>query len=305
MRPKTTHYILKAFVKNYIQWILLFSLVIIWGSSFILMKRTLEFYSNNALGAMRITFAGLVLFPFVFKRFRKLSKKQWFWLTIVGLIGNTFPAFLFAKAQTGIDSSLAGILNSTTPLFTLLVGLAIYKLKAHWINYVGIVLGFVGAVMIIIAKNGGNIDFNIQYSMYVILATVFYAFNLNVVKYNLKDTDPYTIAIVSYSIVVFPAIIYLFGGTDFLESFKHEGAGLALIYPAILGIFGSALAIVIFNNLIKISGVLFSASVTYLIPIVASIIGFIDGEIFKPIYVLWVFLILLGVFMVNKKTNKK
>jgi drug/metabolite transporter (DMT)-like permease len=186
-----------------------------------------------------------------------------------------------------------------------LVGLAIYKLKAHWINYVGIVLGFVGAVMIIIAKNGGNIDFNIQYSMYVILATVFYAFNLNVVKYNLKDTDPYTIAIVSYSIVVFPAIIYLFGGTDFLESFRHEGAGIALLYPAILGIFGSALAIVIFNNLIKISGVLFSASVTYLIPIVASIIGFIDGEIFKPIYILWIFLILLGVFMVNKKTKKK
>lgn len=269
------------------------------------MKRTLMFYSNNALGALRITFAGLVLLPFVFTRFRKLTKRQWFWLVIVGLIGNTFPAFLFAKAQTGIDSSLAGILNSTTPLFTLIVGLLFYKIKTHWINYVGIILGFVGAIMIIIAKNGGNIDFNIQYSMYVILATVFYAFNLNVIKYNLKDTDPYTIAIVSYSIVLFPAIIYLFTGTNFMQSLSQEGAASALIYPAVLGIFGSAIAIVIFNNLIKMSGVLFAASVTYLIPIVASIIGFIDGEIFKPIYILWVLLILVGVFMVNKKTKNQ
>ncbi len=265
------------------------------------MKRTLDFYSNNALGAMRIVFAGMVLLPFVFTRFRKLSRKQWFWIIIVGLIGNTFPAFLFAKAQTGIDSSLAGILNSTTPMFTLIVGLAFYKLKAHWTNYVGILVGFIGALMIIIAKNGGIIDFNIQYSLYVVLATIFYAFNLNVIKYNLSDTDPYTIAIVSYSVVVIPAIIYLFGGTDFLISLKQEGAKFALIYPAILGIFGSALAIVIFNNLIKISGVLFSASVTYLIPIVASIIGFIDGEIFKPIYLFWILLILFGVFLVNKK----
>lgn len=268
------------------------------------MKRTLEFYSSNALGALRISFAGLVLLPFVFTRIRNLTKKQWFWLTVVGLIGNTFPAFLFAKAQTGIDSSLAGILNSTTPLFTLIVGLVFYKLKTHWLNYVGILMGFVGAIMIIIAKNGGNIDFNIQYSMYVILATIFYAFNLNVIKHNLQGTDPYTIAIVSYSIVVFPATLYLFTGTDFMQSLSHQGAAAALVYPAALGIFGSALAIVIFNHLIKMSGVLFAASVTYLIPIVASIIGFIDGEIFKPIYILWVFVILTGVFLVNKKVKK-
>ncbi len=297
------HIRLKAFVNKYIQWILLFSLVLIWGSSFILMKRTLLFYSNNELGALRISFAGLVLLPFVFTRIKGLSKKQWFWLTVVGLIGNTFPAFLFAKAQTGIDSSLAGILNSTTPLFTLIIGLIFYKLKANWLNYIGIILGFVGAIMIIIAKNGGNIDFNIQYSMYVVLATVFYAFNLNIIKYNLTNTDPYTIAIVSYSIVVLPAIMYLFTGTNFLEDLSQSGAVSALIYPAILGIFGSAIAIVIFNHLIKISGVLFAASVTYLIPIVASIIGFIDGEIFKPIYILWIMTILIGVFLVNKKVK--
>jgi len=137
------------------------------------MKRTLEVYSNVELGALRISFAGLVLLPFAFSRIKGLSRKDWIWLATVGVIGNTIPAFLFAKAQTGIDSSLAGILNSTTPLFALIIGLLVYKLKTHWLNYIGIFLGFIGAIMIIISKNDGHIDFNLQYSAYVVLATVF------------------------------------------------------------------------------------------------------------------------------------
>ncbi len=268
------------------------------------MKRTLAFYSNTELGALRISFAGLVLLPFAFSRMKGLSKKEWFWLLIVGLIGNTIPAFLFAKAQTGIDSSLAGILNSTTPLFALIVGLLIYNLKTHWFNFIGIILGFIGAIMIIISKNDGHIDFNLQYSAYVILATVFYAFNLNIVKYNLKNVKPFSIAIISYSIVFFPVLVYLFSGTEFTNTIQQPGALIALIYPAILGVIGSAIAIVIFNYLVKISGVLFTASVTYLIPIVATIIGVFDGEVIRPIHTLWILLILFGVFLVNKKPKK-
>jgi len=267
------------------------------------MKRTLEVYSNVELGALRISFAGLVLLPFAFSRIKGLSRKDWIWLAIVGVIGNTIPAFLFAKAQTGIDSSLAGILNSTTPLFALIVGLLVYKLKTHWLNYIGIFLGFIGAIMIIISKNDGHIDFNLQYSAYVVLATVFYAFNLNIVKFNLKNTEPFTIAIISYSIVFFPVLIYLFTGTSFAHTIQQPGAIAALIYPAILGVIGSAIAIVIFNYLVKISGVLFTASVTYLIPIVATIIGVFDGELIKPIHILWISLILFGVLLVNKKPN--
>ncbi len=295
---------MKAFINNYLHWILLLILVMIWGSSFILMKRTLEFYSNTELGSLRIIFAGIVLLPFAFSRMRKLKKEQWFWIIIVGLVGNTIPAFLFAKAQTGIDSSLAGILNSTTPMFTLIVGLLFFHLKANWLNFTGILIGFIGAVMIIIAKNNGQIDVNIQYSAYVILATVFYALNLNFVKYKLADTDAITITSVSY-VVMLPSIsLYLFFGTDFINSVGQQGAQYALIYPAILGVLGSAIAIVIFNYLVKLSGVLFTASVTYLIPIVASIIGFIDGEIFKPSFLIWISLILIGVFFVNSASKK-
>lgn len=273
----------------------------IWGSSFILMKRTLEFYSNYELGALRIVFAGLVLLPFALKRLRSLDRKQWFWLSVVGIIGNTIPAFLFATAQTEIDSSLAGILNSTTPLFTLMVGITLFNLEAIRLNYIGILLGFIGAIMIIITKNDGEISFSLQYSSYVILASIFYAFNLNFVKYKLVKTDALTIASVSYFIVFPPMLLFLFFGTDFTTTVMMPGALYALIYPAVLGIVCSAVAITIFNYLVKIAGVLFSASVTYLIPIVASIIGFFDGEIFKPASIIWIAVILFGVFLVNKK----
>ena len=157
--------------------------------------------------------------------------------------------------------------------------------------------------MIILAKNNGSIDFNLQYSAYVILATVFYAMNLNFVKYKLANTDAVTIAAVSYSVVLLPVMALLFFGTDFTDSIYKEGAVNALMYPAILGVIGSAIAIIIFNYLVKIAGVLFSSSVTYLIPVVASIIGFADGEIFKANYLIWIGIILLGVFLVNKKNE--
>ncbi len=296
---------MKTYIDKYLQWILLTILVLIWGSSFILMKRTLVFYSNTELGSLRIVFAGLVLLPFAFKRMRGISKKNWFWIIVVGLIGNTFPAFLFAKAQTGIDSSLAGVLNSTTPMFALMVGLLFFKLKAHWMNFVGILIGFIGAVLMIVAKNGGHFDINIQYSMYVVLATLFYAFNLNIIKYKLANIDAITITAMSYTAVFFPILIYLFAGTEFTTTIMQPGALNALIYPAILGVLGSAVAILIFNYLVKLSGVLFTASVTYLIPIVAAIIGVIDGEVFKPSFLIYLALILTGVFLVNKKKRIK
>ena len=273
----------------------------IWGSSFILMKRTLEFYSNFELGALRIVFAGIVLLPIALKKIWKLNKSQWLWLTIVGIIGNTLPAFLFATAQTGIDSSLAGILNSTTPMFALIVGIMLFNLKANRLNYLGVVLGFIGAIMIIITKNDGEMSFNLQYSSYVILASILYAFNLNIIKYKLEGTDAVGIAAVSYFVVFLPILLFLFFGTEFTTTVMNPGAMQALIYPAILGIVCSAIAIIIFNYLVKIAGVLFSASVTYLIPIIASIFGFFDGEIFKPASIIWIAVILFGVFLVNKK----
>ena len=292
---------MRDFISKYIHWILLFSLVIIWGSSFILMKRSLEYFSPFELGALRIAFAGLALLPFVFKRMKGIAPKTWLQLIIVGLIGNTIPAFLFAYAQTGIPSSQAGILNSTTPLFALLVGLIFYKIKISWYNVLGVFIGLFGAVLIIYGQSDGNLQFNFFYSSLVLIASVLYAFNLNLIKQHLSNVESFTIAVISYFVLLGPVLIYLFVGTDFIHTIQEPGNLQGLIYPAILGVLGSALAISLFNILIKLKSVLFAASVTYMIPIVALFFGIFDGESFPPINFLWVAAILGGVLLVNKK----
>ena len=292
---------MRNFIKKYLHWILLFSLAIIWGSSFILIKRSLEYFSPFELGALRIAFAGLTLLPFVFKRIKGIEPKTWLKLIIVGLIGNTIPAFLFAYAQTGIPSSQAGILNSTTPLFAMLVGLVFYNIKISWRNILGVFIGLFGAVLIIYGQSDGNLQFNFFYSSLVLIASVLYAFNLNLIKQHLANVDAYTIAVISYFVLLGPVLIFLFWGTDFIQTVQNPVNLKGLIYPAVLGVVGSAMAISLFNILIKFKSVLFAASVTYMIPIVALFFGILDGERFAPVNFLWVAAILGGVLLVNKK----
>ncbi|MCK5776369.1 MAG: DMT family transporter, partial [Bacteroidales bacterium] len=212
---------MRNFISKYLHWILLFSLAIIWGSSFILMKRSLEYFSPFELGALRIVFAGLTLLPFVFKRIKGIAPKTWLKLIIVGLIGNTIPAFLFAYAQTGIPSSQAGILNSTTPLFAMLVGLVLYKIKISWWNILGVFIGLFGAVLIIYGQSDGNLQFNFFYSSLVLIASVLYAFNLNLIKQHLSNVDAFTIAVISYFVLLGPVLIFLFWGTDFIQTIQN------------------------------------------------------------------------------------
>lgn len=291
------------FVSKYLHWIILISLALIWGSSFILMKRSLEYFTALELGALRISFASLSLLPFAFKRMKGLTINNWVILIIVGIIGNTMPAFLFAYAQTGIPSSQAGILNSTTPLFALIVGLVFYRIRVIWLNVLGVLIGLIGAVMIIYGQSDGNIEFNYYFSSFVLLASILYAINLNIVKNHLNDVDPFTIAVISYLVLLGPILIYLFMGTPFLQTMQKPESWIGLIYPAVLGILGSAIAISMFNILIKMKSVLFAASVTYMIPIVALFFGLMDGEIFAPINFLWVAFIITGVLLVNKKKS--
>ncbi len=285
-----------------IAWSILVGLALIWGSSFILIKRGLDFYSSSEVGAMRISIAFLVLSPFAISRIRKLSRHEWKYLSIVGLIGSGFPAFLFAKAQTGIDSSLAGILNSLTPLFTVIIGLSFFSLKIKWFNIAGVLIGLAGAIGLISISGGRSFEFNFQYAIYIIIATVCYATNVNLVKYKLRDVDALTITAFSFFIIGLPVLLYLLFFTDFIRQISTEPAALkGLGYIGILAVVGTALALIAFNRLVKIASPVFASSVTYLIPIVAVSWGAIDGEKMTPISFLWMAVILLGIFLVNKK----
>ena len=292
-------------VRNtWIAWGTLFGLALIWGSSFILIKKGLEYFSSQEVGALRITITFFALTPLAIYRLRQLSRREWKYLALVGVIGSGFPAFLFAKAQTGIDSSLAGILNSLTPLFTLVIGLGFFALRTRWYNITGVFLGLVGAIGLIGVSGGKSFEFNMQYAVYVVIATICYAMNVNIVKYRLKETNAVTITALSFFIIGLPVLLYLLLFTDFLSQMSNEpGAWRGLGYIAILAVVGTGLALIAFNKLVKLVSPLFAASVTYLIPIVAIFWGIIDGEQFSGIFFFWMALILAGVFLANKSKN--
>lgn len=288
---------------NYLKLIIVFALALTWGSSFILMKRSLEVFSPSELGSLRIVFASGVMLPFAFFiGLKSITPVQWKYLVLFGLIGNAIPAFLFAEAQTHISSGVAGILNALTPLFTMLVGFFVFNTRVKKVNILGVLIGFAGASAIIYStSNGSNVNSHFGYASLIILATILYAFNINMLKNKLSDLSAVKISVIGFSTLFLPMLAVLLFFTGFTETIKTQEAVNHLIYPALLGIICSAGAIILFNKLIKISSAIFASSVTYLIPIVALAIGIFDGEIFKPWSAFWVILILSGVLMANKK----
>ncbi len=291
---------------RFLAWTLLIILVFVWGTSFILIKKGLEVFSVEELGSLRVTLAFLVLLPLTFNRFKKVPGKTWVYLFIIGIVGNGFPAFLFAKAQTGIDSNLAGMLNSMTPLFTLIIAVSFFRFKTRWYNVSGIFIALAGAVGLISISGGRDFSFNIQYAVYVFIATICYATTVNMIKYYLKDLDIISITAFSFFFAGIPTLLILLFTTGFLDTMmNHEQAWTGFAYIAILAILGTALAMIIFNKVIKLSNPVFAASVTYMIPIVALAWGIIDGEQFEWIYVLWILLVLAGVYLVNRKFERK
>jgi len=291
-----------------ISWLLLVLLALIWGSSFILIKRGLEVFSPGEVGAYRIVSAAIVLLPLSLTRVKNLSSKQVKNLIVAGLVGSFFPAFLFAKAQTQLSSSLTGVLNVLTPLFVVLVGAFFFNAKITKRNGLGLAIAFVGVLLLIGVRGSGGIlalsDIN-GYVFYVLLATLLYGINLNIIKYWFVALKPVEITAISLLLVLPVALIYLFAGTSF--SFKvlhHEGALEALGYVSILGVFGTALALIIFNSLVKRATPVFASSVTYLIPIVAVFWGVLDGEALALGHYFGIAATLFGVWISNSKTKQ-
>lgn len=287
-----------------VKWIILVVLSITWGSSFILMKWALPYYSSLEIGSLRILFAALALSPLLFRSLRVIRKHHWKYLVLFGLIGNTLPAILFATAQQYISSSYAGVLNSTTPFFTLLVGLVLYKQTTRWWNVSGIIIGFIGTILIINSTQDIDMSTNFTYTSLILLATLFYAFNVNMLKYNLSDLKSGQITSVGFALMFIPLLLFLFLATDFTQTIQQPESRSALLYPVILGVLGSGGAVLLFNQLIKMSSPLFASSVTYLIPVVALILGVLDGENFPLINLVWITLVLTGVFLVNRKPKQ-
>lgn len=284
------------------KWLFLFILSIIWGSSFILIKKSLLGLTPYQLGALRTIITGIFLYSVGLKSLKSIKKTEWKWVVISGFLGSFIPAFLFAIAETEIDSAITSILNSLVPLNAILLGFAIFKIGFTKRQFLGVVIGFIGTSILILKGADLNPDQNYMYAGFVIISTVMYALNVNIIKKYLQNVKPLSIATGNYVAIIIPAIVILLF-TDFFssETLEHPDLKMSLIYVVILSFFGTALAKVLFNTLVQISTPVFASSVTYIMPIVALIWGLLDGETFGALQIVASVIILLGVYLANKK----
>jgi len=282
--------------------LLLIILSLIWGTSFILIKQGLKVFAPDEVGALRVTAAALFLLPAALTRLKELQKDHYGKLLLAGLMGTFIPAFLFSAAQTNMDSSVAGILNTLTPIFTLMIGSFIFKQKFKRLAVIGIVLGFIGALILMFARAGGELGSLNIYALLIVIACGFYGANLNFIKYNITDLKALTITSGAMLMIGPLAAVYLFGFSDFTHKLQTlPDAWKACGFVVILGIMSTAVATFLFNRLVKISTPIFASSVTYIMPIVAVGWGLADGEGLGVGHFLGMLTITAGVYLANKK----
>jgi len=283
-----------------LKWSLLLALALIWGSSFILIKKGLVGLSPYQLGALRIIFTSLFLLLIGFKSLTEIKQHQWKYIAITALFGTFLPAFLFAIAETQVSSSICSILNSLTPLNTLLIGIIAFGMAFKRSQFIGVVIGLIGTALLIFSgKNQGSSE-NYTYAVLVIIASVCYALNVNLIKKYLSDVKPLSITTGNFTVMLILALIVLFS-TNFLDIVTLPATQHSMLFILILGIVGTGIANILFFKLIQMSSPVFASSVTYLIPIVAFFWGLLDHEMLTPFQFLGAFIILVGVYLANKK----
>ena len=285
---------------NFIAWLMLIMLSIVWGSSFILIKKGLITFSYGQVGALRIIFAFLAILPFSLKNLNKVPKGKWKFIIFSGFIGTFIPSFLFAIAQTSLSSSVTGVTNALTPLFTLLIGVIIFHSKTNSSQIIGFSVAFLGTIVLSFINSSGQFGQLNFYILFLVVATFCYATNVNVIKSCLVDFNPVVLTSLAMLTIGPTSIIYLFT-TDFTYRLTtNTEVWSSLAYLAILGFIGTSAALVVFNQLIRITSPLFATTCTYIVPIVAILWGLVDGEQLFALHYLGFIMILVGVYISNK-----
>jgi drug/metabolite transporter (DMT)-like permease len=289
-----------------LDWIIFIGLCLIWGSSFILMKRGM-FDANEQptltafhVAALRMLSAGVILIPVAFKGLSKISAKTFGIIIISGLCGSFFPAFLFCIAETKINSALAGTLNATTPLFVIIMGTLFFNIKASAKKVIGVVTGLMGSVFLFLSHGYEDLGY-IGYAFFVLLATILYGINVNTVQRYLKEVSSVQIAAIGFVALIPPSLLVLYYTGYFNLPLLQPDYLLSTTFSCILGVLGTAFASIIFYALVKRTSGLFSSLVTYGIPFVAIGWGFIAGELITLLQIACLLIILLGVYLANRQ----
>lgn len=285
--------------QNFTNWLLFIVLSVVWGSSFILMKKSAEHLNGLQIGAIRIFAAGIAFLPLAIFHISKIPKKNLGIVILTGLLGNFLPALLFASAiKENGESSLASILNSLTPLFVILIGILVFRAKVQKQKIIGVLVGFAGLVILSLLR--GPVSANDNGLLLILIATIFYGITVNLVSHYLKEIDGFKIASVSLTIMAIPAV-YVMWRQNVFSIARYDSEALPSIAVAcLLGVVGSAIATALYYVLIQKAGGLFASLVTYAIPIVAMVWGLLANENITSVQVGCLALILAGVYLANR-----
>lgn len=283
-----------------LKWIYLTILSLIWGSSFILIKKGLIGLSAAQVGSFRIIFAALFLLIVGFNSLKKISRRQWKFVAITSLFGTFMPAYLFAIAETQVNSSIVAILNSLTPLNTLILGIIAFGIQFQKRQVLGVFVGLVGCLLLVLSGDSASGTQNYLYVLLVVIATLSYAINVNLIKKYLHDLNSVSITTGNFAVLLLPALIIL-STTDISQKIHLAETQHSILFVAILGVLGTGIANILFFKLIQMSSPVFATSVTYLIPIVAFFWGLLDNEFLTLIQSVGAFIILIGVYLSAKK----
>lgn len=281
-------------------WFLFLILCLVWGSSFILMKEGLKELSAYEVAAMRMFSGGIVLLPFAIGSFKRMQRKDLGLLVVSGLLGSFIPAILFCVAETKIDSALAGMLNALTPLFVITIGALLFKSAVPWKKLLGVLIGFGGMLLLFLAQKADSSNSDVFLASLIVVATLSYGLNVNLINRYLKHVGSLDIAAIAFVSLIIPATTVLL-----LAGFaKHDFTDVAVIRAVgasvVLGVFGTAIASILFYMLMKRAGPLFSTMVTYGIPFVAIGWGLLAGETIGQLEIVGLLIILSGVYLTNR-----
>lgn len=285
-------------------WVVLILIALTWGSSFILIKKSLLAFSPYQIGAFRVGLSGLLLAGLAIPALRKMKWKTLFWVTLTGFFGNFLPMFLFPIAQTHVNSSLAGVINSLEPIFVLVLGFLLFGIRSKTIQLIGAIIGFIGAGTLVYFSDTGSGNSQLFFTLLMVLASACYAMSALIIKLKLQHVKSMQISTGVFTIWMVPSLfILIFSG--FFRDFQFDQQTLeSLGFMSILSVVGTAGAIVLFYKLIQDTTAVFASTVSYLLPIVAVIWGIVDGEKFTVWYVLGALLILIGIYLIREKKKK-
>jgi drug/metabolite transporter (DMT)-like permease len=285
-----------------VHWSLILLLSMLWGSSFILMKFGLEAFTFTQVASWRLFLAFLVLSLFWLRiSFKAITLNDWKYILVVALFGSGIPPFLFTLAQTHIPSAIAGVLNALTPLGTIFIGALFFSNRFNNNQIAGVVVGLLGAVLIMFLRADGNFEGNYLYSLPIVFACLCYGIGANTIKNKLQHLSPITITTAAFTLIGPPAGIYLWYSGAFTQVATDTASQQALGYLTILGVLGTAFALLMFNYLIKSVSALFASTVTYLMPIVSIGWGYYFGEALSWVHGVGMALILAGVWLTGRK----